>query len=212
MRSRRTITSLLAAAVVATVMAVPVAAAEPPSVADVLAADGTSFDNDWNDFDILERAVLTVIGAKPGSPVAALADPKASLTVFAPTDQAFRRLVDSLTGNWYGSEAKVFNELVESVSDLVGPGATIDTIEAVLLYHVVPGKVMSSAVPGLDGVAVTTVGGGTFTIAVKDDKIKLRDNDTDASNPRLILDMLDIPAGNSVIHAINRVLRPIDLP
>ena len=112
-------------------------------------------------------------------------------TVFAPTDAAFAALPEGT---------------LESLL------ADIPALTDILLYHVVPGKVMSSAVPGLDGVAVTTVGGGTFTIAVKDDKIKLRDNDTDASNPRLILDMLDIPAGNSVIHAINRVLRPIDLP
>jgi uncharacterized surface protein with fasciclin (FAS1) repeats len=212
MRISRTFTSLLAAAVLATVAAVPAAAAEPPSVADVLAADGQSFDGTWGDFDIVERAALTVIGAKPGSPVAALADPGAALTVFAPTDRAFRNLVYTLTGNRYDSEARVFNKLVSAVTGLVGPDATIDTIEAVLLYHVVPGAIMSSAVPGLDGASVTSVGGQSFKIVVRDSTIRLRDKDGDARNPRLILSKLDIPAGNSVIHAIDRVLRPIDLP
>ena len=211
MRSRRTITSLLAAAVLATIAAVPAAAAEPPSVADVLAADGQSFDSNWSDYDIVERAALTVLGAKPGSAVAALTDPTASLTVFAPTDRAFRKLVYSLTGVRYDSEARTFNKLVKAVTGLVGPAKTIDTIEAILLYHVVPGKVMSSAVPGLDGQNVTTASGKTFKVIV-DTEIKLRDKDPDARNARLILDRLDIDAGNSVIHTIDRVLRPFNLP
>lgn len=211
MRIRRAITGLLAAGALAAVVAAPAAAAEPPSVVDVLAADGQTFDHNWSDYDIVERAALTVLAAKPGSAVAALADPNASLTVFAPTDRAFRNLVHSLTGERYDTEKKTFNKLVKAVTGLVGQSKTIDTIEAVLLYHVVAGNVPSSAVPGLDGQNVTTVGGGTFKVIV-DTSVTLRDKDHDAANARLVLDRLDIPAGNSVIHTINRVLRPINLP
>ncbi|HEY6569086.1 MAG TPA: fasciclin domain-containing protein [Candidatus Limnocylindrales bacterium] len=211
MRIRRSIAGLLAAGALASVVAAPVAAADPPSVADVLAADGQTFDNNWSDYDIVERAALTVLGAKPGSAVAALTDANASLTVFAPTDRAFRKLVHSLTGERYDTEKKTFNKLVKAVTGLVGQSKTIDTIEAVLLYHVVGANVPSSAVPGLDGQVVTTAGGGTFKVVV-DTSVRLIDKDPDAANAHLILDRLDIPAGNSVIHTVNRVLRPINLP
>jgi uncharacterized surface protein with fasciclin (FAS1) repeats len=211
MHIRRTITALLGAAALATVAVSSAAAAEPPSVADVLAADGQAFDGNWADFDILERAALTVLDAKPGSPVAALADPAASLTVFAPTDRAFRKLTFDLTGKRYDTEGKTFRKLVGAVSELTGTSKTIDTIEAVLLYHVVPGKVASSAVPALDGQNVATALGPSFQVIV-DTSVRLRDKDPNAANARLVLDRLDIDAGNSVIHTIDRVLRPIDLP
>ena len=212
MRIRRTIAAMLAGGVLMGTMALPVAAATPPSVADVLARDGVAFDSNPYDFDIVEKAALTVIGAKPGSTVAQLANPNASLTVFAPNDRAFQVLVYSLTGRWYWSEAKVFEKLVAAVSGLVGPSKTIDTIEAILLYHVVPGKVMSSAVPSLDGKDITTVGGETFRVKVGYWFTRLIDKDPDALNPTLIKSKLDIRAGNSVIHGISLVLRPLDLP
>ncbi len=218
MRSRRIVTSLLAGALLAGALAVPAAAAQPitpapGSVYAVLAADD-GFDRNGRDYDILEAAAEAVIGAKPGSTVAALNNPDAALTVFAPNDNAFRYLVFSLTGRWYWSEATVLNKLVSAVSGLVGPAATIDTIEAVLLYHVVPGKVMSSAVPGLDGATIATVGGGTFRIDVNRWFVSLRDKDPNALNPTLVKSGLDIETANgkSVIHTISLVLRPIDLP
>jgi len=210
-RIRLIATAVLTGGILIAALAGPVAA-RTPSVADVLAADGVAFDHNWHDFDIVEKAVLTVLDAKPGSPVSLLTDRQASLTVFAPTDRAFQRLVHSLTGRWYQSEKTVFNKLVESVSGLVGPSATIDTIESVLLYHVVPGKVMSSAVPGLDGMDVTTAGGGSFRINVGPHFVRLIDQDPGARNAKLIWSKLDIPAGKSVIHGVSRVLRPIDLP
>ncbi len=212
MRIRRTVSALLAGSVLLTVLAVP-ASASTPSVADVLGRDGVAFDTNWYDYDIVEKAALTVIDAKDGkTTVAALADPSASLTVFAPNDRAFQVLVYSLTGRWYWSEAKVFEKLVAAVSGLVGPDATIDTIEAVLLYHVVGGKVMSGQVPSLNGKDVATVGGGTFRVKVGWYFTSLVDKDPDALNPTLVKSKLDIPAGNSVIHGISLVLRPIDLP
>jgi uncharacterized surface protein with fasciclin (FAS1) repeats len=210
MQTRRTITGLLAAAVLATVVAVPASAAEP-SVVDILAADGQDFDSNWSDYDIVERAVLTVLDAKPASAVSALADPIAALTVFAPTDRAFRKLVADLTGSRPATEAKAFNKLVKAISGLVGSSNVIDTVEAVLLYHVVPGEVPSSTALGLDGAVVTTAGGGTFRVIV-DTSVRLRDQDPSAANAQLVLDRLDIDAGKSVIHTINRVLRPINLP
>ncbi len=75
----------------------------------------------------------------------------------------------------------------------------------------VPGNVPSSAALGLDGAKVATASGVKFTVRV-DTSVRLADKDRNARNARLVLDRLDIGAGLSVIHTINRVLRPIDLP
>ena len=100
---KRFLASVVAvAAVGATVVAAPASASSPPtgerSLATVLAADGNRFDRNWNDFDILDKAVTTVLTAKPDSPVKVLADGSQPLTAFLPTDRAFRRLVTDLTG------------------------------------------------------------------------------------------------------------------
>jgi uncharacterized surface protein with fasciclin (FAS1) repeats len=211
MKLRRLMAGLLAASALAAVGAVPVSAADPETVVDVLAADGQAFDSKWSDYDIVERAALAVLAAKPSSAVGALADPSATLTVFAPTDRAFRQLVTDLTGNRPATEARTFNQLVKAVTGLVGPQNTIDTIEAILLYHVLPANVPSSVALGLDGTRVTTASGVSFRVIV-DTSVRLADQDRNAPNAQLLLGRLDIGAGNSVIHTVNRVLRPINLP
>jgi uncharacterized surface protein with fasciclin (FAS1) repeats len=211
MKLRRLMAGLLAASALAAVGAVPVSAADPEAVVDVLAADGQAFDSKWSDYDIVERAALAVLAAKPSSAVGALADPAATLTVFAPTDRAFRQLVTDLTGNRPATEARTFNQLVKAVTGLVGPQNTIDTIEAILLYHVLPANVPSSVALGLDGTRVTTASGVSFRVIV-DTSVRLADQDRNAPNAQLLLGRLDIGAGNSVIHTVNRVLRPINLP
>ena len=128
-----TATSLAIAAVTtASIAAAPAQAGGlgTTSVAEVLAADGLEFDENWKDFDILDQAVNDVIGAKPDSAVAVLADGSVELTAFAPTDRAFRRLVEDLTGSKPEDEASTYEAL-----STVG----VDTIESILLYHVVPG-------------------------------------------------------------------------
>ena len=83
------------------------------SLAQVLAADGTKLDHNWQDFDILEAAVLTVVAAKPSSPVALLTDGSVRLTAFLPTDEAFRDLVGDLTGKRPGTEKKTVEGAAE---------------------------------------------------------------------------------------------------
>jgi uncharacterized surface protein with fasciclin (FAS1) repeats len=69
-----------------------------------------------------------VLGAKPDSVVAVLADGSTPLTAFLPTDRAFRKLAYSLTGHWYRSESRVFTRLAGTLG--------VDKIESVLLHHV----------------------------------------------------------------------------
>ncbi|MEZ4584077.1 MAG: fasciclin domain-containing protein [Caldilineaceae bacterium] len=101
-------------------------------------------------------------------------------TVFAPTDDAFAAL----------------------------PEGTLDTLLAdpqgaltdILLYHVVPGKVMAADVVGLDGQEVETVGGGMLTVTIGDDG-SVMINDATVVTP-------DVEASNGVIHVIDSVLIP----
>ena len=178
------------------------------SLAGALSADGNKFDRNGKDFDIVTEATLAVVGAKPGSPVAVLADGTKRLTVFAPTDQAFRLLVKDLTGETIKSEKKIFESLVAF--------AGVDTIETVLLYHVIPGKTLSSGkVLKADGAKLTTAQGGKVKVSVKTKpslSITLKDKDKNDRDPKAVLRALDVNEGNKQIaHGINRVLRPIDL-
>ena len=147
------------------------------SLAAVLAKDGSGFDRDWNDFDIVDNAVTAVLTAKPGSAVGVLADGKVALTAFLPTDRAFRHLASDLTGKRYGSESAVF-------ADVASLG--IDTVEAVLLYHVVPGATVTyRQALRSDGAALTTASGGDGDGGRGQDRrlVQLKDADRNDRNP-----------------------------
>jgi uncharacterized surface protein with fasciclin (FAS1) repeats len=203
--------SALALGTMATAPAASGAAAAKPgntSLAEVLTSDGNTFDKNKNDFDIVTEAALAVVATKPESPVALLADGTTRLTVFAPTDQAFRLLAKDLTGKTIRSEKKIFEALV----DLAG----VDTIETVLLYHVVPGKTLTSPkVLKASGSKLTTAQGGKVKVKVRMKpslSITLKDRDKNDQDPKVVLKALDLNKGNKqVAHGIDRVLRPIDL-
>src|SRR3954451_18222517 len=129
------------------------------SLAAVLAKDGSGFDHNWNDFDITDNAVATVLKEKPGSPVAVLADGNTALTAFLPTDRAFRRLATDLTGKHYKSESAVFTDLATQLG--------VKTIESVLLYHVVPRATITyRQALCSDGTKLTTAAGPTIQVNV----------------------------------------------
>ena len=174
------------------------------SLAALLAKDGSGFDKNWSDYDILDNAVGAVLAAKPNSPVAVLADGNVPLTAFLPTDRGFRRLAHSLTGKWYHSEKKVFTKLAGTLG--------VDTIESVLLYHVVPGATMTyrQALKANGAVLQTALKGATIKIKVRCWVVILKDNDPNARNPIVVQPNLN--KGNKQIgHGINRVLRPVAL-
>ena len=157
MRISRRLGALIAGAGLAgaTVLAAPPAAASSGggdrSLAAYLTADGNTFDRNARDYDIVTEAVLAVLAAKPASPVGVLADGSTPLTAFLPTDQAFRLLVKDLTGRWVKRESAVFAAVA---------GLGIDTVETVLLYHVVPGATITKAqARRSDGASLTTRAG-----------------------------------------------------
>ena len=141
-------TALVAGSALAAAPAATAAPTGPTSLATVLGNDlkpGNGFDKNWYDFDIVREAVDFVLASKPTSPVGVLADPTVELTAFIPNDRAFQVLAADLFKTWSWKEGDVF-------AKLGGLGA--DTIETVLLYHVVLGPPIDSATAlKADGVA-----------------------------------------------------------
>lgn len=206
------LTSLLTAAALAgaaVLSAVPTQAAPTGtrSLAKVLAADGNRLDGNWGDFDIVDRAVHAVLAEDPSSDVAVLADGDVALTAFLPTDRAFRRLVEDLTGDRKGTEKGVVKAVVATAGD-------VETLEAILLYHVVPGATITyKQAKGADGLVLdTALPDGTIKVRIRNDRVALKDVDTDSRNPRVIRTLKNLNKGNvQIAHGIDRVLRPIDL-
>ncbi len=196
---RKTIMSTMAALMIM-VVAIPAMATSDEAMSDQptivgLLVDDDQFDNNPRDFDILTEAVIAtdLVGALDGGL-------GFDITVFAPNDRAFRLLVKDLTGTWYSSEEDIFN-VVASLG--------IDTVRDVILYHAIEGEVFAATALGLDGVSVPTLLGPTFTVKVSGHTIGLVDNDPDLRNPRVYA--ADIDVSNGVVHAIDRVLIPLDL-
>lgn len=98
-------------------------------------------------------------------------------TVFAPTDEAFAALPEG------------------TVEDLLKP-ENKDQLVAVLTYHVVPGKVMSTDLQ--DDMTAETVQGGEITIDL--------DNGPMVNDAKVV--SADIEADNGVIHVIDKVILP----
>ena len=223
MNIRRSLSLALVGAALTTAVAVPAVSAATPinapagSVLDVLEQDGTAFDGNWYDFDIVEAVARTVVDAKGvgGTTVAALADPNAALTVFAPNDRAFQVLAHDLTGKWYSTESGVVGGIAGAIQDKLGLNV-VDTLESVLLYHVIGGKVMFADAKAASGASVPTVLGPTIGIRYYGwiNKLVLVDKDSDDINPWVVNSKRDIQTsnGNSVIHGIALVLRPVNLP
>lgn len=100
-------------------------------------------------------------------------------TVFAPTDAAFAKVPKA--------------DLDALLKDKV-------KLKAVLLYHVVPGKVAAADVLKLkDGTKVKTAGGSELTVGIKGKAVKV-----DAAN----VTKTDIAASNGIIHVIDSVIMP----
>jgi uncharacterized surface protein with fasciclin (FAS1) repeats len=193
----------------------PAASAHPSdklgtkSLAKVLAADGQRFDRSGRDYDITDAAVGAVLAAKPDSAVAVLADGRTPVTAFLPNDRAFRTLAYDLTGRWYRSESRVFTRLANQLG--------VETIEAVLLYHVVPGQTITyrAALKSDGAELVTALTDAKVTVDVRRNAeghklVRLLDLDPDSWNPKIV--QPNINKGNrQIAHGINRVLRPVNL-
>jgi len=103
---------------------------------------------------------------------------KGPFTVFAPTDEAFRKLPAG------------------TLEDLLKP-ENKDKLVAILTYHVVPGEVLASQVTKLK--SAKTVNGQTLTITTDGGAVIV-------DNAKVV--KTDILCSNGVIHVIDSVMLP----
>jgi transforming growth factor-beta-induced protein len=119
----------------------------------------------------------------------ALADPEATLTVFAPTNAAFEAALTAL-----GMTAE---ELL----------ADTETLTAILTYHVLGESVTSVDLAAADTeeIMVSTLSGEDLTVIVGDD------GSVSFAEQTATVTTADVNASNGVIHVIDAVLLPPSL-
>lgn len=153
----------------------------------VIAALATSivFARTTKEVDIVETAVTskkfpTLVAAIQAAGLAEALSGKGPFTVFAPTEEAFKKLPAGTLDSLLKPENK-------------------EKLIAILKYHVIPGKVTASEVVKLkNGTHVKTLSGQTIT--VKNRKGVM------VNNAKVV--KTDITASNGVIHVIDTVLLP----
>ncbi len=106
----------------------------------------------------------------------AVANLEADLTVFAPLNSAFTPLLDDGT-----------------IASLTG-----EQLESVILYHVIPGSVLSTDISGT--VMVESLQGDDLSVSAENGGVTINTNAT--------VQAADITAANGVIHVIDGVLIP----
>lgn len=202
---KRIIGALVAAASAAAIVVAPAPAAQAwtyPTLAQILLADRAldnsyGFDGFAYDFDIVTQAVLQFPDL-----VAAASNPSSNLTVFLPTDQAFRSTYYALTGNYIWSERALFNALVSALG--------LSGIEDVLTYHIIGGaRISYSTALASDGAQLTTLNGQTIEVDVVGSwwkRVVLKDKAASLRDPVVIVP--NVRASNGIAHAIDRVLLP----
>jgi uncharacterized surface protein with fasciclin (FAS1) repeats len=131
--------------------------------------------------DIVDTAVAakqftTLVTAVKAGELVEVLKGKGPFTVLAPTDKAF---------------AKVPKEQLEALLK------DKKKLQAVLTYHVVPGKVMAADVVKLE--SAKTVQGKPVEVEVAEGKVKINDANVVKT---------DIECSNGVIHVIDAVLLP----
>ncbi|MEM6665136.1 MAG: fasciclin domain-containing protein [Pseudomonadota bacterium] len=141
------------------------------------AASAPASANDIVDIAAGNADFETLVAAVTAAELVDTLKSEGPFTVFAPTDDAFAALPEGTVENLLKPENK-------------------DDLIAVLTYHVVPGKVMSTDLT--DDMTAATVQGTTVTIDL-DGGAKVNDANIVAA---------DIEADNGVIHVIDKVILP----
>jgi len=135
------------------------------------------------EMDIVDTAVAaddfnTLVAAVEAAGLVETLKGEGPFTVFAPTDEAFAALPEG------------------TLESLLMP-ENIDTLIAILTYHVIPGAVMSGDIAGQE-LSVATVQGAEIAINATDGVMV---------NDATVI-MADIETSNGVIHVIDTVLLP----
>jgi uncharacterized surface protein with fasciclin (FAS1) repeats len=153
--------------------------------------DSGGHDHDQKKKNIVKTAASngdfsTLVKAVEAASLADMLQSEGPFTVIAPRNSAFEALPDG------------------TLQSLLQP-ANKEKLQAILKYHVVPGKVMAKDALGLEGVksgtgaAVTTAEGSELSVTVDDGTVMINDAQVTTT---------DIKASNGVIHVIDRVVLP----
>ncbi|MBN7784340.1 fasciclin domain-containing protein [Ponticoccus gilvus] len=139
----------------------------------------SAYAQDMNIVDTAKEAGTfeTLLAAAQAAGLAETLSGDGPFTVFAPTDEAFAALPEGTVDTLLLPENK-------------------DQLTAILTYHVIPGKVMSSDLS--DDMAATTVQGSDVMIEL-DNGVMVQDATVTSA---------DIEASNGVIHVIDKVIMP----
>ncbi|MCC6617098.1 MAG: fasciclin domain-containing protein [Anaerolineae bacterium] len=170
---------LVAALAAILVLAVAPAAAQEPTIAEIVVQ---SASGDPAEFTIL----LAAVQAADPAILAALSDPGASLTVFAPTDAAFERLL---------------NRLGISAADLLSNTALLNDV---LLYHVVAGEYDAAALFDLSRSGWPN----DYLQTLQGTYVEFTDDDGSLIVDYAWVQAADIQASNGIVHVIYEVLDP----
>ena len=133
--------------------------------------------------DIVDTAIKagsfnTLVAAVQAAELVKTLKSKGPFTVFAPTDEAFSKLDKATLESLLKPENK-------------------DQLVAILTYHVVAGKVMSTDITG--NMEPATVNGSTINIKLSNGKVMINDATVITA---------DVDTENGVIHVIDKVLIP----
>ena len=133
--------------------------------------------------DIVDTAIKagsfnTLVAAVQAAELVETLKSKGPFTVFAPTDEAFSKLDKATLETLLKPENK-------------------DQLVAILTYHVVAGKVMSTDITG--NMEPATVNGSTINITLNNGKVMINDATVISA---------DVDTDNGVIHVIDTVLIP----
>jgi len=144
---------------------------------------GAAYGSSHKTMDIVDTAVSagsfnTLVAAVKAAGLVDTLKGDGPFTVFAPTDDAFAKLPAG------------------TVDDLLKP-ENKSKLQAILTYHVVPGKVMAADVTGID--SAKTVNGQSLSVKTEGDSVMIE-------NAKVI--KTDIMCSNGVIHVIDTVVLP----
>jgi len=118
----------------------------------------------------------TLVTALKAADLVSVLQGQGPFTVFAPTNEAFAALGGTL------------DELLKPENK--------EKLKAILLYHVVPGKVMSNEISDMDA---KTASGDKLSIRLVNGKVMVDD---------ATVIKADIKASNGVVHVIDKVVTP----
>ena len=178
---------------------------EGGTIAEIAAAVNDGGNGEFNN-------LLTVVGCfgpvtlVPGdNPIIDLLNGSDKYTLFAPTDAAFGNLLGRLEPLFPGVSADPC--ILDDNDDL-----SLNTLFTVLTYHVTEGRRFSNSVFNSNNAKmIPTLAGIDITSYVTADEVPVL-QDVDNQEVFVVAPLFNINAVNGVIHVVDAVLLPVDLP